>query len=310
MSSVAKEDGSDVAHELLSGTVTIGEPGYIYVFLSNEQGANPYEVYFDDFNVEHTKSPVIQAEDYYPFGLTYNNYQRENSIANNYLFQDKEWQDDLGLNVYDFEWRQYDPIIGRTTTQDPHSDNYLELSPYSFFANNPISTLDPTGMDTVRIDNTVIPDATLLPEVEVTSNESNQEDVDDSQDDNGNNAAATASVGALMLPMEAVGTSVVVTVSAPVILLTAIFTLIPNTTGDGEMEALEKMRLNASPQDKKLTPGEIEKLEEAGHDVHELKGGKRTGQTDLYKTPNGDIVVKGKGGVGPGEPTGININDL
>jgi hypothetical protein len=28
------------------------------------------------------------------------------------------------------------------------------------------------------------------------------------------------------------------------------------------------------------------------------------------KTPDGDIVIKGKGGVGPGEPTGININKL
>ncbi|MFD2034529.1 polymorphic toxin type 33 domain-containing protein [Belliella marina] len=41
-----------------------------------------------------------------------------------------------------------------------------------------------------------------------------------------------------------------------------------------------------------------------------MKGGKRTGQTYLYKYPAGDIFVKGKGGKGPGEPTGININDL
>jgi hypothetical protein len=28
------------------------------------------EVYFDDFKVEHVKSPVISSQDYYPFGLT------------------------------------------------------------------------------------------------------------------------------------------------------------------------------------------------------------------------------------------------
>jgi hypothetical protein len=66
-------------------------------------------------------------------------------------------------------------------------------------------------------------------------------------------------------------------------------------------------------QDKKLTRGEIKKLKDKGIDPEELKrevfpGG--PGKTDLYKTPTGDIVVKGKGGVGPGEPTGINIRDL
>jgi hypothetical protein len=68
--------------------------------------------------------------------------------------------------------------------------------------------------------------------------------------------------------------------------------------------------IETSAQDKKLSPGEIEKLEDAGHDVHELKGGKNTGQIDLYKTPKGDIVIKGKGGKGPGGPNGLNLNDL
>jgi RHS repeat-associated protein len=68
-----------------------------------------------------------------------------------------------------------------------------------------------------------------------------------------------------------------------------------------------------SAQDKKLTPGEIAKLKKAGIDPEGLKkevfpGG--TGNKDLYKTPSGDIFVKGKGGAGPGEPTGININKL
>jgi hypothetical protein len=32
--------------------------------------------------------------------------------------------------------------------------------------------------------------------------------------------------------------------------------------------------------------------------------------TRLYKTSSGEIVVKGKGGIGAGEPTGINIKNL
>jgi len=63
-------------------------------------------------------------------------------------------------------------------------------------------------------------------------------------------------------------------------------------------------------QDKVLTKGEIGELEDAGYDVHELKGGKNASKYDLYKDRDGNIYVKPKGGRGPGDPTGININDL
>jgi RHS repeat-associated protein len=69
----------------------------------------------------------------------------------------------------------------------------------------------------------------------------------------------------------------------------------------------------SSAQAKKLTPREIAKLKQNGIDPEMLKeetGTTRSGRSDLYKLPNGDIVVKGKGGIGPGEPTGININKL
>ncbi len=61
-------------------------------------------------------------------------------------------------------------------------------------------------------------------------------------------------------------------------------------------------------QDKPLSKGEIKALwDKAGIDVHELKPG---AGYDLYKTPTGEIVVKPKGGAGPGDPTGINIKDI
>jgi RHS repeat-associated protein len=63
-------------------------------------------------------------------------------------------------------------------------------------------------------------------------------------------------------------------------------------------------------QDKKLSNGEIKKLEDNGFNVHELKGGKSASKYDLYKDDKGNILVKPKGGAGPGDPTGININDL
>jgi len=46
-----------------------------------------------------------------------------------------------------------------------------------------------------------------------------------------------------------------------------------------------------------------------GHDIHELKGGKNASKLDLFKDKTGDISVKPKNGSGPGDPTGLNIND-
>ena len=55
-------------------------------------------------------------------------------------------------------------------------------------------------------------------------------------------------------------------------------------------------------QDKMLSDGEVKKLEKAGYNVHDLKLKKKTGGIDLYKKPNGEIVIKPKGGLGDGEP--------
>jgi RHS repeat-associated protein len=67
----------------------------------------------------------------------------------NYKFQNKEWQDELSLNLYDFEARNYDPAIVRTLTQDPHAEKYYNWSPYSFIYNNPLLFVDPDGKDPI-----------------------------------------------------------------------------------------------------------------------------------------------------------------
>ncbi|HTF17559.1 MAG TPA: RHS repeat-associated core domain-containing protein, partial [Chryseolinea sp.] len=135
-------------HDVMTVTAKAPEAGYAYVFVSNE---HPFyvDLYFDDVTLSHTPSPIVGVSDFFPFGLTFNSYTRENTVPNKYLFQEKEIQSDLNLNLYDFDWRQYDATIGRTITQDPHADLYWDVSPYSFLVNNPFNTLDPTGMDTL-----------------------------------------------------------------------------------------------------------------------------------------------------------------
>src|SRR5690606_12189763 len=92
LTDAAKETGQDVLHErLFSQVIAIDVPGYVYIYLSNEN-ETPIDVYFDEFQVEHVKSPVVQMSDYYPFGLSFNAHQRENSVDQKHLFNGKELQ--------------------------------------------------------------------------------------------------------------------------------------------------------------------------------------------------------------------------
>jgi RHS repeat-associated protein len=159
LSTAARETGTDIAHERLAfdgvDQILIREPGYVYIWLSNENDT-PVEVYFDDFKVTHTKSPVIQQQDYYPFGLTFNSYSRESSLENRYLYNqgtgektfNTERVFDLGLNIDLSRYRSYDPAIGRWWQVDPLAadiDELLSLTPYNYSFNNPIRYNDPEG---------------------------------------------------------------------------------------------------------------------------------------------------------------------
>jgi RHS repeat-associated protein len=63
-----------------------------------------------------------------------------------YKFGGKEYETMHGLNLYDFEARPYDPILGRFLTPDPLAEKYYSVSPYAYTLNNPVNYIDPTGM--------------------------------------------------------------------------------------------------------------------------------------------------------------------
>jgi RHS repeat-associated protein len=93
--------------------------------------------------------------------LQYNNGERTGTgkYEQRNLFNGKELQDELAINWYDYSARMYDPALGRTTSQDPHSLLYPGISPYSFLWNDPINSLDPTGMDAIDVN--VVKDETV-----------------------------------------------------------------------------------------------------------------------------------------------------
>lgn len=51
----------------------------------------------------------------------------------------------MGLNVYAYGWRDYDPAIGRFLKIDRFAEKYSPLSPYSYTANNPVLFVDIAG---------------------------------------------------------------------------------------------------------------------------------------------------------------------
>ncbi|ELR73005.1 hypothetical protein C900_00507 [Fulvivirga imtechensis AK7] len=124
--------------------VVAEKSGFVYIYLSNESDS-PLPVFFDDMKITLREHPVVQMNDYYPFGLQHNtSWTRPTSLKNNYLFNGgSELNEDLG--IYELPLRHYDPATGRMTGVDPYASSYLDESPYSYAGANPIYYSDPSG---------------------------------------------------------------------------------------------------------------------------------------------------------------------
>jgi RHS repeat-associated protein len=116
-------------------------------------GWDPYE--------EEVK--ILEENNYYPYGLKHRNYnmtvedykvlfpsgigiEAVDSRPYNYKYNGKEWQEDLGLNWYDYGARNYDAALGRWMSIDPMAEKYKMWSPYDYCINNPVFFVDPDGM--------------------------------------------------------------------------------------------------------------------------------------------------------------------
>ena len=139
MSNAAREDGSNVSHEKLSQQVVAEEPGYFYIYLSNDSQTGS-EAFFDDFTIQTSESYIVQQIDYYPYGMVAREFRRLGDKHTNDLFQGKTYED--LTKWYDFHARQYDASLGRWFGVDPQNQF---ASPYLAMGNNPVMMVDPDG---------------------------------------------------------------------------------------------------------------------------------------------------------------------
>jgi RHS repeat-associated protein len=92
---------------------------------------------------------VRQVDSYYPFGMNIKGLTGNSNDPvrpNEYLYNGKLMQDEMGLNWLDYGARFYDPQIGRWHSVDPKAELGRRWSPYAYCFDNPMKYTDPDGM--------------------------------------------------------------------------------------------------------------------------------------------------------------------
>jgi len=99
-----------------------------------------------------TPSNIIQYSEYYPFlpiaiGMqTANSWTRENATGNNFLANGGT-ELNTTSGVYDLEYRNYDPALGRMNQIDPMASKYASMTPYNYAFNDPVYWNDASGAE-------------------------------------------------------------------------------------------------------------------------------------------------------------------
>ncbi|RZJ84284.1 MAG: hypothetical protein EOO20_21420, partial [Chryseobacterium sp.] len=134
-----------IFENLSAATATALEPGFVVVYVDNQTIGK--DVWFDNVQILHYNTRVIEENHYYPFGLTVS-ASAMGTTAQPLKYQGIELEKNFGLETYETYYRGLDPQLGRWNGIDVKSEKYYNLSPYAAMANNPVMLIDPLGDDT------------------------------------------------------------------------------------------------------------------------------------------------------------------
>lgn len=129
------------------GFVNKDGSNYKYVYNYLDHLGNVRLKYCDsDLDGVINTSEILEENQYYPFGMKHEGYDEYAGSINKYRFNGKEIQEELGLNMYSMDFRQYDSAIGRFVTVDPMAEQKYDVTPFRFGFNSPVLFSDPTGL--------------------------------------------------------------------------------------------------------------------------------------------------------------------
>lgn len=120
---------------------------FIYQMQHEDHLGNVRLMYQDvDGDGSISTAEIMQENHYYPFGLTYEGITAPQYENHRWKFNGVEMEEQFDLNLLMTEFRPLDAQLGRWTGIDPLSEQFFSSSPYTGFANNPISLIDPRGL--------------------------------------------------------------------------------------------------------------------------------------------------------------------
>ena len=136
------------AEGYVKNTPVSGTNTYSYVF--------NYADHLGNVRISYTQNPstntltILDENSYYPFGLK---HTVSNAVVQGqdykYKYNGKELQDEMGLNMYDYGSRLYDPARAGWSNVDQLAEKYPSIYPYAYVANNPVNLIDPDGREIV-----------------------------------------------------------------------------------------------------------------------------------------------------------------
>ena len=96
-------------------------------------------------NADNPLDPVLERNDYSPFGSRWPTASYPILAANRYKFNGKENLSILSESLLDYGARLHDSYLRRWMTIDPLAEQRYAWSPYAFSSGNPIVRVDPDG---------------------------------------------------------------------------------------------------------------------------------------------------------------------